>query len=614
MISNPIKKAIVFCGIISFCGISLFAQEKKYTFNSDKSTLSLLIDQKKTRYTVAEMQARKRGAPMPESEFYTLGISADTIGGWSVNKKSMNWILDIDVPKAKGFFIGFDEFYLPQGAQLFVYNKKKENDEPIVYTHADNPQGGAYSIENLFGDNVTLEYVAPKNISESPHLVLSGLGYKYIDDNGDILSGFNSSTNSCMINTICPEAEQWQTQKKGVIQLRMLKRNGRTYLCSGSLINNTANDKTPYVLTADHCFEDMTREEINANTEFFFEYESETCEMAARPNYKYHKGSQVLVLNPIGGGSDGALLKLDETIPDDWDLYFNGWDRTDNAVRSGAIIHHPLGDVKKITFYNKPLTSGKWDPTLFVNTHWIATYSAGATEGGSSGSPIFNESGLVVGTLTGGDSGCNYPNDPDMYGKMWYHWDQYQDTREHMSQYLDPINTGAKKLAGIMNADTAVQKLVLDNTILDLVEKTAMQVNILSGNGGYTVSSSDDRVAPATIEGNTIYINAQDLGAAVITVTDKKKKSVNINIKVHQNIDISIGKDKMLAISAYSNDNAGDMIKEVMIVDLDANTLYHKKNLNEQIYNIDLSIYPRSIYIIKVKTHKGTSKAEKITW
>jgi V8-like Glu-specific endopeptidase len=433
--------------------VSLFAQEKQYRFNKDKSELSLIVEKEKTKQLVVNTGVRKRGVPLLEAKMYTLDIVADTVGVWSVLPSKENiWKLTFEIPEAKGFFIGFDQFYLPIGSYLYVYEKSNLK-SAIVYKHEDNPKGGSYSIENLRGNNVVLEYVAPAG-TEKPQLHIADLGYKYSDEQGN-LSGYNSSENSCMIDVNCPEGDFWQNQKKGVVQLRV-RRNGTlessSNLCSGTLINNTSEDKTPYILTAYHCFESVQLSDI-VNTEFFFEYEKFECGIDNRPAYKYHKGAIPLVMNPINDGSDGVLLKLTDAIPDDWDVYYNGWDRTKDASTAGSAIHHPLGDVKKITLYDKPVTSGKWEDKVPVETHWIVTYSEGVTEAGSSGAPLFNQNGYIVGTLTGGENTCSSPNRPDYYGKFWYHWDQYPDENMHMSKYLDPKNMGVTRLRGLSAID-----------------------------------------------------------------------------------------------------------------------------------------------------------------
>jgi hypothetical protein len=436
------KQALLRASVLAIFILPLcvFAQ-KQYTFNENKSVVSLIIDKEmKMAGTVAEA---KKGQPLLESKLYGLAINMDTVGVWVTSDKVNIWKLNIEVPGAAGFIVSFKDFYLPSGSHLYVYNKSDLN-KATVYSHNDNPKGGSYSLENLLGDNVVLEYVASGQ-NERPRLLFADVGYKYTANVGTPLDNYGASEN-CMVNVNCPQGSLWQEQKKGVLRLRMF-RGGNTYLCSGSLVNNTNKDKTPYVLSAYHCFEYMKTEEIS-QTEFIFEYESPSCENEM-PTYKYHKGAIPLVLLPIDKSSDGALLQLSAPIPSGWDVYYNGWDKTNDgrSVTGGAIIHHPMGDIKKITLYNKNLTSGTWSAA--TNAHWIVNYALGATDRGSSGAPIFNQSGLIVGTLTGGTNKCTAPTLPDYYGKFWYHWNQDPNTDLHMSKYLDPLNTGVMRLEGI---------------------------------------------------------------------------------------------------------------------------------------------------------------------
>lgn len=602
----------LFIGIIIFASVNLSAQNKQYTLDKEKAQINLIVNKEKTTFTVADIAGWKKGRPLPESKLYKLDINSDTIGIWeSPSTDKSTWKLVVNVPGAKGFFISFDEFYLPKDSKLYAYSKD-DSKNAIIFSHEDNPDGGAYSLEGLKGDNVVLEYMTSTPLKEAPKLHLRNIGYKYTDNLGNELSGFNSSKNSCMINVNCPEGDLWDVQRRGVLQLRMTKSDNKTYLCSGSLVNNTSNDKTPYVLTAYHCFENMTKEQIE-QTEFFFEYESPTCEENTLPIYKYHKGSEILVLNPIKNGSDGALLKLSENIPNDWDVYFNGWDRenTGSNIKSGSIIHHPLGDVKKITFYEAPLTSSKWNDNAPNGTHWIAYYSVGSTAGGSSGSPIFNQNGLIVGTLTGGDTSCSSPNMPDYFGKFWFHWNKHPDSSIHMNKYLDPANTDVKKIAGLYNNDNIIKDILLDQYDIDMTVSTLSTIKILSGNGGYKIVSSDESVAAARLENSTIKIDAKKLGTTVITISDRKDKSKDITISVHNPIDFVIN-DQTLEINVYEDD---DSIKEIRLIDLDGDVFYNKKNLEDKVHTLNLNTFKKGrIYILQIKTHSGISKTEKIIW
>ncbi len=610
---------ILLAGVIFFAPFTLlFAQKEQYRFNEDKSEVSLMIDTRKANSTVDNAMRKKMGLPMLEAKIYPLEVNMDTIGVWSESStgKENIWRLKVGVPQSKGFYISMEDFYIPKGAQLFAYNKDNFEDA-IVFSHEDNPNGGPYSIEDLVGDNVILEYIASKSITEKPKIHLLDVGYKYSDETGNV-SGFGTAA-SCMININCTQGADWQVQKKGIVRLRIRKttdseNNGSA--CSGTLINNTNNDKTPYVLTAYHCLENVDISNPD-NFSVFFNYESATCEnTGTRPSYKFHRGANVLIANPISGGSDGVLLQLTGTIPEDWDVYFNGWDRSNaNNATSGAVIHHPEGDVKKITLYNNAITSGQWNDTSPQNSFWIVSYSEGSTEGGSSGSSIFNQSGLVIGTLTGGNSSCSTPAATDYFGKLWYHWDQSADQNLHMSKYLDPINSGQTALAGLYNNPNSEEELILDKSNVNLLLNASTTINILSGNGDYTITSSDNSIATTELSGDVITVKALKRGTTVLTITDKIGKSKTVTVYVQNNIDIS-AKDNNIVINVYNEDGDedADKIKQVRVINLDADVLYNKKNINESNHTIDMSLFRNSIYIIQVKTKKGITKAEKILW
>lgn len=609
---------ILLAGVMFFAPLTLlFAQKGQYSFNENKSEVSLTIDTRKANFNVDNAMRKKMGLPMLEARVYPLEVNMDTIGVWTESStgKENIWKLKVGVPLSKGFHISMEDFYIPKGAQLFAYNKDNFEDA-IVFSHEDNPNGGPYSIEDLTGDNVILEYVANKNITEKPKIHLLDVGYKYSDETEN-LGGFGSAA-SCMININCTQGAGWQVQKKGVVRLRLKRSDlpNNENSCTGTLINNTNNDKTPYVLTAYHCLENVDISNSD-NFSVFFNYESATCEnTVTRPAYKFHRGANVLIANPISGGSDGVLLQLTGTIPEDWDVYFNGWDRSNASnVTSGAVIHHPQGDVKKITLYNKSLTSGQWNDTSPQNSFWIVSYSEGSTEGGSSGSSIFNQSGLIIGTLTGGNSSCSTPTATDYFGKLWYHWDQSADQNLHMSKYLDPINSGQTALAGLYNNPDLDEELVLDKSDIDLLLNTSTTINILSGNGDYTIAASDSSIAATELSGNVITVKALKRGTTELTITDKTGKSEMVTVYVQNNIDIS-AKDNNIVINVYNEDGETDpdIIKQVRLINLDADVLYNKKNIDASYHTIDMSLFRNDIYIIQVKTKRGITKAEKILW
>jgi lysyl endopeptidase len=152
---------------------------------------------------------------------------------------------------------------------------------------------------------------------------------------------FGNSGN-CNINVNCPEGDPWQVEKRGVALIV----NGSFAVCSGTLVNNTAQDGTPYFLTANHCLGGEN------NWIFYFNHETAGCTGSTGPVDQSISGSTLRASN---GGSDVALLELSATPPTNFNVQYCGWDNSDDlTVTETTSIHHPSGDLKKICFDNDP--------------------------------------------------------------------------------------------------------------------------------------------------------------------------------------------------------------------------------------------------------------------
>lgn len=87
--------------------------------------------------------------------------------------------------------------------------------------------------------------------------------------------------------------------------------------------------------------------------------------------------------------------------------------------------------------------------TIYPADHlWeSAAWDFGITEGGSSGSGLFDANRRLIGQLLGGSSDCNTPGS-DVYGKLSKSWTGTGANRRRLSNWLDPGNTGATTLEG----------------------------------------------------------------------------------------------------------------------------------------------------------------------
>jgi lysyl endopeptidase len=364
----------------------------------------------------------------------------------------------------------YNKFWLPQGAVLHIYKSDKKQ---VIggFTNINN-KGGKDNIKGfgtglLYGEEIVLELFEPKNIINQSVINIAKViyGYRKIRlpkafENTEAFGG----SGSCQVNVNCAEGNNWQNEKRGIAMILV---NGNRY-CTGSIVRSNVDNGELYFLTADHClggWANPTIKDAISNPDcpewsFVWNYESAGCtNPATEPSTTQTTAGATLVAN--WSNTDFALFRLTESpfmLPTPYNAFFNGWTRSTTITSAGAGIHHPSGDIKKIaTFTTTPAASQSVTsvPGGINSNYWQVAWAAttnghSVTEGGSSGSPLFNSSGNITGQLYGGSSiNCTDPaNDPGVYGKFSVSWNAGSSAQRRLKDWLDPTNVSPSSLSG----------------------------------------------------------------------------------------------------------------------------------------------------------------------
>ena len=377
-------------------------------------------------------------------------------GEWTqMEDGSKIWRLKISAPGTEHLTLLYDDFYLPPDAKFFLYT---ENEAQILgaFTYANNKKNGKFSTATTYGESVYLEYHEPPHITEPARISINKVLQKLATGRSEGNEfGFGTSED-CHININCEQGNDYQDFKRGVVRIMLILQDGNDIFagfCSGSLINNTAQDQTPYLLTAFHCIvEGFTP--LYDQWQFNFGYEATSCETPGQePQAQTLIGAEMVASDQ---DPDFLLLKISTPVPSSFSPFYAGWNRAVDAIpQNSAMIHHPCGDIKKITKDNQNTAlvhprNINWEPyTSTPNTHYEIDFDEGFSQVGASGAPLYGADGLLYGQLHGGSINLEACTINKLYfGRFSTSWEGDMATNR-LSDWLDPINTGQTILNGL---------------------------------------------------------------------------------------------------------------------------------------------------------------------
>jgi lysyl endopeptidase len=350
------------------------------------------------------------------------------------------WVMPVSSRGALSLNMILSPFDLPEGAYVYIY----DNEHRVVrgaYTSESGNNTLTMPLLPVPGDRMVLEChfrgsTIPRNAIGVTQVAHDFAGFFGLQGIKDLYYG---RAGDCEIDINCSTNTNYLRAARSVVRLLI----SGAELCSGVLVNNTGSDYKAYVLTAQHCIENSSQA---ANTIFVFSYQSPWCDGPDITNLHSLTGSLLRATNP---DIDFTLVELNQFPSLVCRPYLSGWDITSNVPSNTYTLHHPEGDVMKISIDNNSPISTSYPVSGYVsNGFWrIFRWETGTTEHGSSGGPLFDQNGRLRGTLTGGAATCDNPAN-DYYAKLSMMFNITTVMSSHLKPWLDPLSTDATIVNG----------------------------------------------------------------------------------------------------------------------------------------------------------------------
>ncbi len=517
------------------------------------------IDVQKLLEEDAQQTGKKGGYRFAKR--FLVEYSTDEFGAWeTLADGSRLWRFGIESKGAYSLNITFSKYYMPEGAKLFLYNE--EQDHVLgAFTNANNKKSGILPVQPVYGDKLFIELFVPAGISEEPVLEIGQIGHDYRGAfKHPRLKKMNKKSGSCNVNINCPQGQAWQREKRAVCKILI----DNTWLCTGTIMNNTEQDGKPYFLTANHCV-DHDPTGSGPKILYIFNYENTTCNSNDASQSQSISGS---TLRATTGVLDFALYEMSQVPPASYKPYYAGWDNSGKRPTEVTGIHHPGGDNKKICADADGASTSSYGGGYDNNAHWhVPSWDYGTTEGGSSGSALFDQNHRLIGDLTGGQAACGNSIN-DYYAQFHVSWDKYTSRSEQLKAWLDPNGSGVTTLDGYDPQDGG------GDIAVSGVSVTPSSVSIKVGQTAYLSAS----VKPSNASNKSVSWKSSNTSVATVNnsgvVTAKSKGSATITVKT---ADGGYTATSSIKITSDGGSNPGDCGDYgVSYVDDNTIRIYHK--------------------------------------
>lgn len=337
---------------------------------------------------------------------------------------------------AYGVRVHFTDVKLPRGAALYVYNADGAAFGP--YT-GKGPNGTGEFWSNMVpGDTAFVQLRQPVG-SQGASFDIAGISHVDrellgIAPQAGTLCSFNAD---CVESAACTSSSAVSDAEDGVAHIQFVS-GPWVYMCSGGLLNDTDTSTTiPYFVTANHC---ISKSGEASSMEAFFFFEATSCGGGCYDPDGVVPSTLGATILSTNSTSDYTLMQLAEPAPSG--AVMMGWTSSPVANSDGTNLYrisHPQGAPQG--YSEHVVDTSKTTCSSWPRGSWIYSRDTlGATEGGSSGSPVVNGAGQVVGQLSGAcgfnvNDVCDSDSNATVDGALAAYFSSVE-------QYLDPSDGG----------------------------------------------------------------------------------------------------------------------------------------------------------------------------
>jgi lysyl endopeptidase len=420
---------------------------------AERKTLPIVDTQRLIEEDRTRDQDRQHPVPMRFATAINVAFTLTNSGTWVTLSDGRLWRLRIQSAGAKSLSLGITRFDMPDGVKLWIYDPAHTHTEG-PYTSRNRSQRGSLWTPIIEGDEIVVEVFVPTGAAQ-PNIRIGRVNHGYRGfEKGVDKGGFAGTEGTCNNDVICPSGDPWRNQIRAVA-VYLISNDLGTGVCTGTLMNDVPVDGTPYFLSANHC---LANNGDPASVVVYWNDQAAVCGTHGPGSTTQNQLGATLRANYAP--SDFALFELSATPDPLVNVLYSGWDATPGIAPTATVgIHQPRGDVKAISFSNTAPRGADWTATGDGGTlnpagnHWRIDWDSGVTEGGSSGSCIFETTnGRCIGQLHGGPSACGSAipsaTEHDYYGMLSVSWYGGGTDATQLRHWLDPGNTGVTALDG----------------------------------------------------------------------------------------------------------------------------------------------------------------------